>query len=633
MSLLQKRLIFKKFRVGNLINKTHISLIHEGVNIATKEHVAIKFEKIGDKYDFLQSETFILLLLKGIGIPRVISYGKVMNYKVLVEELLGKSVYMVWDKLIHTDETINDVCLIALQSLDRLEYIHTKNIIHKDIKPANFMFGKKDPNLIYLIDFGMSRKYKSSKTGKHIKLHKLKKINGTMRYMSINTCKGYEHSRRDDLESLGYMLIFLMNNNLPWIYVENENISSRAKLDKICSIKQSISPKKLCQGLPDEFSEYINYCRNLDFEQEPNYNYLRNLFIDILNRNNKLYDMYPLDYMNFSWLNKNDSKTDKDAIVFPSYNSLREKTLKIRNSSVHKRIYRDIKNSIEKKRIKNIEMSLNTERLKPNNKIINTLSANLDDKNKNKNIENKTDISNDNESNSNIRHMIFNKNNINNTNNTKQKTNKKNLETKKELIKKQIKSKIKDTNTKKILNKKIYFSLKNMPKYTNNTYSQKTANTHQRTKANNILEAKILNNTNFQKYSNFTHRENTSNIISRAQFLNNQNRMKNTNLNNNTYINNYMTNNINSNYITSLFKGRIKKEAPKINSLSNMPLNNNYKIEYNFQNTNNYYFNNSNNLSTGRNYINSFNISTDLFDKNDELLFHKYNTNQNNYLI
>ena len=208
MSLLQKRLIFKKFQVGKLINKTHISLIHEGVNIATKEHVAIKFEKIGDKYDFLQSETFILLLLKGIGIPRVISYGKVMNYKVLVEELLGKSVYMVWDKLIHTDETINDVCLIALQSLDRLEYIHTKNIIHKDIKPANFIFGKKDPNLIYLIDFGMSRKYKSSKTGKHIKLHKLKKINGTMRYMSINTCKGYEHSRRDDLESLGYMLIF-----------------------------------------------------------------------------------------------------------------------------------------------------------------------------------------------------------------------------------------------------------------------------------------------------------------------------------------------------------------------------------------------------------------------------------------
>ena len=94
-----------------------------------------------------------------------------------------------------------------------------------------------------------------------------------------------------------------------------------------------------------------------------------------------------------------------------------------------------------------------------------------------------------------------------------------------------------------------------------------------------------------------------------------------------------MTNNINNNYITSLFKGRIKKEAPKINSLSNMPLNKNYKIEYNFQNMNNYYFNNSNNLSTGRNYINSFNISTDLFDKNDELLFHKYNSNQNNYLI
>ena len=81
------------------------------------------------------------------------------------------------------------------------------------------------------------------------------------------------------------------------------------------------------------------------------------------------------------------------------------------------------------------------------------------------------------------------------------------------------------------------------------------------------------------------------------------------------------------------FNKQIDKYSEKINSLSNMPLNNNYKIEYNFQNMNNYYFNNSNNLSTGRNYINSFNISTDLFDKNDEILFHKYNSNQNNYLI
>ena len=140
MSSLPNRLIFKKFRVGKLINKTQISLIHEGVNIATKEHVAIKFEKIGDKYDFLQSEAYFLLLLKCIDIPRVISYGKVMNYKVLVEELLGESIYMVRDKLTQTKEAINDICLLALQCLDRLEYIHSKNVIHKDIKPSNLFY-------------------------------------------------------------------------------------------------------------------------------------------------------------------------------------------------------------------------------------------------------------------------------------------------------------------------------------------------------------------------------------------------------------------------------------------------------------------------------------------------------------
>ena len=92
MASLQKKLIFKKYKVGRLINKTHISSIYEGINKITKEQVAMKFEKIGDKYDFLESETYYLLLLKGIGIPNVISYGQVMNYKVLIEELLGKSI-------------------------------------------------------------------------------------------------------------------------------------------------------------------------------------------------------------------------------------------------------------------------------------------------------------------------------------------------------------------------------------------------------------------------------------------------------------------------------------------------------------------------------------------------------------
>ena len=169
MASLTKKLIFKKYKVRQLICKTHISSIYEGINEISKEPIAMKFEKIGEKYNLLESEAYFLLLLKGFGIPNIISYGKVMNCKVLIEELLGNSIEFIWNKLNNKEDRLNDVCLIAIQCLDRLEYIHSKNIVHKDIKPGNFLVGRKDPNLLYIIDFGMSCKYRSSRTGKHIK--------------------------------------------------------------------------------------------------------------------------------------------------------------------------------------------------------------------------------------------------------------------------------------------------------------------------------------------------------------------------------------------------------------------------------------------------------------------------------
>ena len=165
---------------------------------------------------------------------------------------------------------MNDICLVALQSLDRLEYIHSKNIVHKDIKPTNFCIGKKDPNLVYIIDFGMSKKYRSSRTGKHIKFKKNKTASGTLNYMSIHHFQGYEYSRRDDLESFGYTLIFLMEKTLPWVKVEKHKINNREKYEKIYPIKMSITPEKLCEKLPNEFCKYLKYCRKLDFEERLN---------------------------------------------------------------------------------------------------------------------------------------------------------------------------------------------------------------------------------------------------------------------------------------------------------------------------------------------------------------------------
>jgi serine/threonine protein kinase len=112
--------------------------------------------------------------------------------------------------------------MVAIQALDRLEYIHSKNYIHRDIKPNNFLIGKKNDEIIYLIDFGFARKYRSSKTGKHIKHKFINCVSGSLLYLSLNGIKGYEQSRKDDLESLGYMILFLSLGSLPWLPIHDE---------------------------------------------------------------------------------------------------------------------------------------------------------------------------------------------------------------------------------------------------------------------------------------------------------------------------------------------------------------------------------------------------------------------------
>ena len=356
---LKNKLFFKKFRAGKLISNTNLAFIYSGINESNKEPVAMKFEKILGKYNFLESEAYFLYLLQGMGIPKLISYGKSFGYRVLIEELLGESISLI-EKIKYRDFKIKlkDICLIAVQCLDRLEYVHSKNIIHRDIKPLNFLVGRKDPNLIYLIDFGISKKYRSSRTGKHIKFGLLTKTSGSIRYLSINTCKGYIQSRRDDLESLGYMLIYLTKKNLPWLSVEKLKISMVQKKDKILDLIKKTKPEEICSGLPKEFFEYVKYCRKLSFEEDPNYNYLRNLFLDIIQGYEKFFDYRFFDSTKFSWI-KNNSKIGKKK---PFSNNNLSMTLRNENNSLsreknntHRRLYKLIKDSFEKP--KNLELS------------------------------------------------------------------------------------------------------------------------------------------------------------------------------------------------------------------------------------------------------------------------------------
>ena len=335
MKISSNQLIFNKYKTKKLIHQSKFSVVYEGINVKNNEPVAIKFEE-RNKEALLEAESFFLLNLKGFGIPKVISFGKNKFYNILIEELLGPSLYHLFNFTKRSDMKIYNVCMIALQALDRLEYIHSKNIIHRDIKSSNFLIGRKNKEIIYLIDFGFARKYRSSRTGNHVKYSNTKRVYGSTFYCSINANKGYEQSRRDDLESLGYMLVYLALNYLPWSnFFFNSTLNQDSKTKKLSCLKSSTTPESLCKGLPEEFASFIKYCRNLEFEKDPDYDYLKSLFKNILSRNPIKNELF------FFWtINRPiNGKQSRSAEISGHYK---------RKSNSKKRLYNQIKKSLEK---------------------------------------------------------------------------------------------------------------------------------------------------------------------------------------------------------------------------------------------------------------------------------------------
>jgi serine/threonine protein kinase len=158
--------------------------------------------------------------------------------------------------------------------------VHTKKYIHRDLKPENFLIGLgKNEGMIYLIDYGTAKKYIKSDTGGHIKERSDKKFIGVARYASLNCHKGLESSRRDDLEAIGYILIYLLKGSLPWQGIE---LKPGEPIERaIYRKKLEITVEELCLGLPKEFNQYLAYCRSLEFTEDPDYDYLIKLFESI----------------------------------------------------------------------------------------------------------------------------------------------------------------------------------------------------------------------------------------------------------------------------------------------------------------------------------------------------------------
>jgi serine/threonine protein kinase len=336
------KIFFKKYKVLKLICISKFNFLYEGINIQTKEKVAIKLEKI-NRYNFLEKEAYTLFSIKGFGIIDLISFGKNTKYNIMIQPLLGDSLNKLFLKN-NKNFTLVDICLIGIQCLERIEWIHKNDIIHRDIKPDNFLSGIKDPRIIYLIDFGLCKKYRSKRTLKHIKYCYTKRIVGTATYNSVNSMKGYELSRRDDLESFFYMIIFFLMKKLPW-----QDIKEKTKVEKykkILDLKCSFDINDYKILLPNEIINMFKYVKNLKFEEEPNYLMIKNSFKSIL---------YRIDHNEdevFSWINNKQvlkAKISKDK--------------NFKKSSLKKRIYDRLTSSVTDFPTKNI--SVITETLTP----------------------------------------------------------------------------------------------------------------------------------------------------------------------------------------------------------------------------------------------------------------------------
>lgn len=182
-----------------------------------------------------------------------------------------------------------------LEQLQRLEFIHSRHFLHRDVKPDNFLIGiGKKQHFVYVIDFGLAKRFRDPKTGEHIPYRDGKNLTGTARYASVNTHLGIEQSRRDDLESLGQLLIYFNKGQLPWQGLPAR--TKKEKYEKIRDKKLSTSIETLTKGMPDEFNIYLNYCRQMKFEEKPDVAYLRKLFKDLFYRMGYDYD-FVFDWM------------------------------------------------------------------------------------------------------------------------------------------------------------------------------------------------------------------------------------------------------------------------------------------------------------------------------------------------
>jgi serine/threonine protein kinase len=231
------------------------------------------------------------------GFPKLYGFGEHSDFYYFIIQLLGPNLFELVNYCGCKKFTTTTTAMLAIQMLNRIESLHKHHYVYRDIKPENFLIGCGErSNIIYLIDYGLCKKYKDPRTNQHIAYRENRNLTGTARYVSINTHLGIEQSRRDDLESLGYVFVYFLKGSLPW-----QGIKGNAdKYNKIMEKKMQVPTEVLCLGLPEEMVQYLNYCKSLKFEDRPDYDYLRGLFVKLIYKCINTYSLSK-ENLKFDW--------------------------------------------------------------------------------------------------------------------------------------------------------------------------------------------------------------------------------------------------------------------------------------------------------------------------------------------